>query len=204
MKTVGIVLTGGMSRRFGSPKAFAVYNGRMFYEIAVNVLTPFADKLVISTNKQLAPKFKEVVVQKGLTIVLDDEKFAGKGPLAGMYSAMNAVEADQYLLLPCDMPFMEKEMIEALLKNDEGSADVVAFRQGSREQPLVGMYRRSNIDKILSFLEQGGQSVMSYLQTVTVSWIQAEHIHQASERIFYNMNQPENPQRTDRHDHSIH
>ena len=170
---------------------------------AVNVLTPFADKLVISTNKQLAPKFKEVVVQKGLTIVLDDEKFAGKGPLAGMYSAMNAVEADQYLLLPCDMPFMEIEMIEALLKYDESFADVVVFRQGSREQPLVGMYRRSNIDKILSFLEQGGQSVMSYLQTVTVSWIQAEHIHQASERIFCNMNQPENPQRTDRHDHSI-
>jgi len=190
LKVVGVILTGGMSRRFGSPKAFATYEGQMFYEIAAQRLAPFVDKIVISTSLELLPRWKEIEDISPIEIVTDEEKFAGEGPLSGIYSTMAAVDADYYLVLPCDMPFIGSEIIQELV-NNENSAEVISFQSQNRKHPLVGLYNRSNFEQLSSFLELGNRRVMDYLDTVETSWIT---VKPGCEWMFQNINQPGNLQ----------
>ena len=57
MKTVGIVLAGGLSRRFGSPKAFARLEAKYFYERAVEAYEPFCEEVVVVTRQELVDRF---------------------------------------------------------------------------------------------------------------------------------------------------
>ena len=190
LKVVGVILTGGLSRRFGSPKAFAKYGDQMFYEIATKRLAPFVDEIFISTSLELLPRWKEIEDMSPIEIVTDEEKFAGEGPLSGIYSTMVAVEADYYLVLPCDMPFIGSEIIQELV-NNENSAEVISFQSQNRMHPLVGLYSRSNFEQLSIFLEQGNRRVMDYLDIVETSWITVKPEY---EWMFQNINQPGNLQ----------
>jgi len=190
LKVVGVILTGGLSRRFGSPKAFAMFEGQMFYEIAAQRLAPFVEKIVISTSLQLLPRWKEIKGISSIKVVTDVEKFAGEGPLSGIYSTMAAAEADYYLVLPCDMPFIGTEILIELVNNGT-SEDVISFQSQDRKHPLVGLYSRSNFEQLSIFLEQGNRRVMDYLDIVKTSWITIEP---EDEWMFQNINQPGNLQ----------
>ncbi|HWK21787.1 MAG TPA: molybdenum cofactor guanylyltransferase [Ureibacillus sp.] len=192
MSVVGVILTGGLSRRFGSPKALAMYESHMFYEIVAQRLAPFVDKVIISTSKQLLPRWEKAKNLTNIKIVTDEDRFAGEGPLAGIYSAMVAEEADQYLVLPCDTPFIGVEILEQLICSNS-SADVIAFQCQNRKHPLVGFYRRSNLEQIALFLESGNRRVMDYLTIVETSWIMAKPEY---EGMFQNINQPQDLQVT--------
>ncbi len=71
MKTVGVVLAGGLSRRFGSPKAFARIGTEYFYERALEALEPFCEEVIVVTREELLERFAP-----GVTTMTD---YAGSG-----------------------------------------------------------------------------------------------------------------------------
>ncbi|MCP6711505.1 NTP transferase domain-containing protein, partial [Klebsiella pneumoniae] len=70
--------------RFGSPKAFARLNGKMFYQHIIDALNEanMFNEIIISSSAELADQFEDVKV------VVDDEEHQAKGPLSGIYSVM--------------------------------------------------------------------------------------------------------------------
>lgn len=103
MKTVGILLAGGRSRRFGSPKVFATWNDQYFYEWAYAALDKVCDDVIIITREELMPLFP-----KNFFLTTDDKRFSGDGPLVGIFTGMNNINADQYVVLPCEIPFITR------------------------------------------------------------------------------------------------
>lgn len=99
--TVGILLAGGLSRRFGSPKAFAEIDGGLFYERTYQALEAACGHVVIVSREEFLPLFP-----KELDVITDLLVVAGKGPLAGIFSAMALRPAERYMVLPCDIPFI--------------------------------------------------------------------------------------------------
>lgn len=187
MQTIGIVLAGGLSRRYGSPKALAQHDHKYYYELAYEALEGTCHSVVVVGR----PEFRHLLT-KADQIMLDTPEFAGFGPLAGLYSVMDAYEADQYMILPCDMPYIRSEMMNALLAAYNGE-DVLAVECDGHYHPLVAVYSSRMKPMIRAALEQGRFGVMRLLSEVQVRWIDGMKLVseiEGSVQVFINVNSP--------------
>lgn len=113
MKHVNVLLAGGASRRFGEPKAFVKWKGRMFYECAKEAL---GEQTVIISRPEFIDRFQENGENE---VYQDAEPFQGMGPLAGIYTAFKKTDGDLYTVLSCDTPLIQRRtMLEAQTSDD--------------------------------------------------------------------------------------
>lgn len=192
-RTVGVLLAGGLSRRFGSPKAFAELDGKPFYEYALKALEAASDHVVVVSRPELISRFP-----KELDVITDLENFEGQGPLAGIMTAMSERPADQYLVLPCDMPFIGATETEALMKLAKNSNDVTALRNQEEAIPLFSIWNVRIKDKLEAELESGQLRVMEFMEKVQTEWLHSTAIHENPD-IFRNLNKPEQGKGGDEH-----
>ncbi|SOB99858.1 molybdopterin-guanine dinucleotide biosynthesis protein A [Ureibacillus xyleni] len=181
---IGVILAGGESRRFGSPKAFAKIGDQYFYEIAYKNLEPVCQKVIIVTRDELLPLFPSHLLK-----IVDTVQFKGNGPLAGIYSAMIEELAEQYMVLPCDMPFLNRAILQRLC-NVCSKSMVVAVRNEQHLYPLVGIWNRSVINIIYDHLQNNEKSVLHLLKKIDTTWVEAEYLTKNPSYYFQNLNQP--------------
>lgn len=180
-RTVGILLAGGMSRRFGSPKAFAEMDGRLFYERVYDALAAACNQVVIVTRPELIARFPAE-----LDVIADLSEVAGKGPLAGICSAMEERPADRYLVLPCDMPFVGPKETQALVQLSS-KANVTAVQTPGGKIPLFSVWNGNWSQELKRFIELGNLSVFAFLETIHTEWAVSSLIHE-DPAVFQNIN----------------
>lgn len=163
-QTTGILLAGGKSRRYGTPKAFAEINNTFFYEYIYQLLHNTCDEVIIVTREEFNHCFK-----RAERVIVDIEKYKGCGPLAGMYSAMIESPADQYLVLPCDMPLLEQTTIELLLEKHQQDISIVQIE--NRLQPLVSVWNREMLPFIERALNEEIYSLKPLFQKHKVTYV---------------------------------
>lgn len=164
---VGVVLAGGESRRFGSPKSFAKKDNKAFFQWSLDAITPIVDDTILITNQNLERKFPPDL---GVEIVTDIEKFAGKGPLAGLYTAMQEKEACWYAVIPTDVPFMTMEVFERLLTERKGVQAVIPV-VNERLQPLIGLYHHTLKERMKTLLEMDRLHMRALLDEACVKYV---------------------------------
>lgn len=119
MRTLGAVLAGGASRRFGSDKAAALYQGRPLLEHALAALTPLCDVCVIVGRD--SPRATSI----------PDWPAPGMGPLGGIAGALRHADGfDQVLSVPVDCLDLPAELLAALTPSPAFLAD----------QPVIGLW----------------------------------------------------------------
>lgn len=188
IKYAGILLAGGQSSRYGSPKAFAKHQDEFFYERALQMVSPFIEDFVIVSHPTLTEKFK---MKYGHQVIEDVMPFRGDGPLAGIYSGMNAIIADAYIVLPCDMPFLEPETIAWLIREYEQAVDMdgIIPEVKRRVQPLVTILRPSALPEIETLLMKKERRMMGLLEKLAIKIVDASHLPNADVQ-FRNINTP--------------
>ncbi|MDN4606120.1 molybdenum cofactor guanylyltransferase [Sporosarcina highlanderae] len=180
----GIVLAGGLSSRFGSPKAFAEWGNRHFYELSLQALSPFCENNVIVTRPELVERFPDELI-----VTTDIAEFAGQGPVAGILSGMQKIKADRYIVLPCDMPFMTADVIKRLFECH--SSGVTAVVLDGKYHPLVSVWDKTVLLDLQEALENGRRRVMDVQEKHGVRWIEGELLTEDdAERVFMNANTP--------------
>lgn len=170
-RIVGAILAGGQSRRFGSPKAFAKQNGVYFFQRAVEALQPFVQELYIVSHPTLVARFQQETNEK---VIVDEEKYRGQGPLAGIYTVMKQTEAEWIFVLPCDMPYMRASTIGNMVSYIDASFDIVVSAHFGRVQPLVGAYHRRVIGDIERLLKAGNNRMFWLLEKSRVRYVKEE------------------------------
>lgn len=173
MKFAGVILAGGKSRRFGEPKAFAFKAGLPFYHYSLQALEPFVSELVIVTSTALWPSFLREPISE--TIITDVKEYQGQGPLAGIYSAMEHIKADWYIVNPIDVPFIEQGVIDELLSTIRPGIQAVVPISKGVTQPLIGVYHSSVKETIKQQLELGYLSLHGLLDLLKVQYISLEY-----------------------------
>lgn len=182
MKTIGIVLAGGQSKRFGEPKALALRCGKPFLFYSVEALRPIVDQVVVVAQ----PHIQKRLQLKDVQWIEDVSQHKGKGPLAGIYSAMKHYEATWYIVLPCDTPFIHKKIINKLKEQADDSFDVIVPRVNGRLQPLIAMYHYRVKSLIYNCLQRE-----EYRMHTLLSACRAKHIEMTEELPFMNINTKE-------------
>lgn len=187
MAIVGILLAGGLSRRYGSPKAFAELHGKPFYQWVYEALAETTDRVVIVTRPELVGHFPA-----NYEVMCDLPEVAGQGPLAGIYSVMAASAADRYIVLPCDMPYIRRSEVTRLVEaaGAGGIEGVTAVQTETHHLPLFSVWDSSMQEELKKEVKQGQWSVMKFLERVPTVWIESNRIH-TDEGVFCNINKPD-------------
>lgn len=165
-KMTGILLAGGMSFRYGSPKAFARWRDYYFYEHVFHQLQKQCDNIIIVTTKELLDLFPS-----DLNVITDMEPYVGCGPLAGTYSGMLTSDATDYIVLPCDMPLIQEKVLTGLLERHEGG--ITAVELNGQLQPLVSVWNHEVIEDIGHALDRKQYALQSFLRKQELTTVNA-------------------------------
>lgn len=170
MKHINVLLAGGASRRFGEPKAFVNWRGKMFYEWAKKAL---GEHTVIISRPEFIDRFQE---NGEIEVYQDAEAFQGMGPLAGIYTAFKKTDGDLYTVLSCDTPLIQRRtMMELKRLMTEGIDAVVPISDG-REQPLIAIYHKRIMPILYDQLSEKRLRISDLLGRISVCYVQAEEI----------------------------
>ena len=164
---IGVILAGGESRRFGSPKSFAEKDEKAFFQWSLDAIAPVVDDAILITSQELEGKFP---ADLDVEVVTDTEMFAGKGPLAGLYTAMREKEACWYAVIPTDVPFMRAEVFNRLLEERKNVQAVIPV-VNERLQPLIGLYHHTLKRQIKSLLEADRLHMRALLDEADVKYV---------------------------------
>jgi molybdopterin-guanine dinucleotide biosynthesis protein A len=155
----GVLLVGGASSRFGSPKALARFRGEMLAVRAHRVLTEAFERVVAVGKEADALPLPFPVLDDGR-----EERAAIVGVAAGLRLA----ETEMCAVLPTDMPLVTAELMRSLAAAAEG-VDAAVVQTG----PLPGAYRRSALPVLERRIVAGElalRKALEELETRVIDW----------------------------------
>jgi len=186
-KYAGIVLAGGISSRFGEPKALAIWKGTTFVEHIVKVMGTTLQDIVVISHTDIKERVEQFVQ---VPVIEDIPHYKGNGPLAGIVSGMEYIEADWYAIMPCDAPNISQEWFIILLEQTSNEYDAVVPIINGRKQPLLAAYHNRVKEKIYALLQEEKRSVGQLLSQCNVKYVAGEDV-QAHADWFINVNTKE-------------
>ena len=163
----GIMLAGGQSSRLGMDKSFVNVNGQSLIEQIAAKLTRLSDDVIIVTNSPEKYDHLEARVVGDI--------YPGKGALGGIYSGLRAVANAQSLVVACDMPFLDLNLLRYMILLACGH-DVVIPRIGEFLEPLHALYSKSCLEPIDRLLARGGLKIVGFFSEVRVRYVEEEEV----------------------------
>jgi molybdopterin-guanine dinucleotide biosynthesis protein A len=121
-----------------------------------------------------------------------DPRPGSNGPLGGLLSALQRAAGDGQewlLLVPCDAPFLPRDLAARLLgQAEQEGADVVIVRHASRLQPTFSLWGRSALADIESAVMEAGMA--GFMQFLTRRRHAVLDWHSTKVNPFFNINDP--------------
>lgn len=153
----GVVLAGGLGRRFGGvDKAFVDLDGRPLIGHVIDRFAPQVAPLMISANGD-----PERFSAFGLPVVADPQPDR-PGPLAGLAAAglwlrAHRPEIDLVATVAVDLPALPLDLVERLASalTVHPQARVAVARSGERLHPVVALHRLDGLDGLVAGLADG-------------------------------------------------
>ena len=139
-RLTGVLLVGGASSRFGSPKALALFEGETLAERAWRVLDEACDEVIAVGKASDALPLRLPIV---------DDGSSERAPIYGVIAGLAAATHDVVVVLPVDCPRMSVSAIRAL-------GEAVAVPQTG---PLPGAYSRSMLSELEARAARGALSL---------------------------------------------
>lgn len=172
----GVILAGGEGRRMGGrDKGLVEYRGRPLIEWAIDAVAPQVDELVISANRNL-----ERYARYGRR-VLPDMLPGHAGPLAGVLTALDALNAGWLLVVPCDTPHLPADLALRLLDAARvGHVPLAVAADPVRIHHTCFVVRSEQRDGLMDYLARNERSVMGWqagMASVTVRFEAAGFIN---------------------------
>ncbi|MBD0352143.1 MAG: molybdenum cofactor guanylyltransferase [Flavisolibacter sp.] len=166
----GVVLCGGQSSRMGTDKGLLQQASSGWAQVATEKLSFLQIPIAVSVNQQQYPFYKNTF--KHLSLIEDNPLLSVGGPLKGILSVHIQMAQEDLLVLACDMPSMQIEVLQHLLSTSKiRNEEAFVFKNRNTIEPLCSIYTAKGLNKILQLYQQGEikrfsmQHAVSCLQT---------------------------------------
>ena len=177
-----LILAGGRGQRMGGrDKGLVAWQGEPLVAHVRRVVRPLSDDLVISCNRN-QEAYRTYADQ-----LVGDAEADFPGPLAGVIAGLKVARHEWMVVLACDAPLVDRDLIEALSRLAVASDSAAMVRQGGFWQPMFSVLPR----RLLPMLEQawatGERSLQKALLRETVQGLECTE----DDRRLSNFNSPE-------------
>lgn len=176
----GVILAGGKNSRMGSDKGMLEVEGKKIVDRIISVIKPFVQEVIIVSNGANYDKLEYAVYKD---IVKD------AGPMGGIHAALQNSKTEKILVVSCDMPFVSKEVILALIREADSGEVVLPEHGDSHTEPLCAVYSKSCFSKFAELLNRGEWKMKNALQYFVIRRIVFPG-NENTKHIFMNINTP--------------
>ncbi|MBI5350708.1 MAG: molybdenum cofactor guanylyltransferase [Chloroflexi bacterium] len=187
------ILSGGKSSRMGTDKALLPIEGKTMIEHIIAQVNGIGDEVIVITNTPEQYKF--------LGLPLFADVLPDKGALGGLYTAIDAASHPYTLILACDMPFVNRDLLRYMISlAPEGDAVIpkIAAPDGEKKksgmaEPLRAIYSKACLAPIRKCIDEDNLKMIAFFKDVKLRWIDEEEIRRFDPDLvtFMNANTPE-------------
>lgn len=196
---LGVILAGGASLRFGSPKALARAGGRRIVDRVRDALCAAVPDAVVSANEP------ELFADLGLPMRADE--VAGLGALGGIHTALRwAAERGRSgaLVVACDMPWISAGLLRTIVERAAStSADAVVPESGGRRgiEPLCAWYSVRCLPHVERMIGEGERRVHRLVDRIQADVLSIDEVRRIGDpgTLFLNVNTVDDLRRAERH-----
>ena len=153
----GVLLVGGASSRFGSPKALAHLGPRTLAEIGWDTLAFCDERIAVGKASDGLE----------LPFPLRDDASEIRAPIAGVVAGLRAAANDVCVVLPVDTPRVQATTLRALA---EACADAAVPQTG----PLPGAFRKTALPALEAALAAGELSLRGAIAGLDVAHLELD------------------------------
>ena len=186
-----VILAGGKGRRMGGKEKALIHlldRPLLSYvlEKVSGKVAPIA--LNINTNFDDFQKF-------GYKIIKDPIK-GHLGPLAGILASLNwakAINQDWVLTLPCDTPFLPKNLVQSMVeaKNKTPVVDLVVAKSRGFNHPVIALWKSDINNKLQNALNEGVRKIDIFTAQLKIAYVDFDNIQNSDFDPFTNLNSPQ-------------
>jgi molybdopterin-guanine dinucleotide biosynthesis protein A len=180
----GIILSGGKNRRMGTNKAFLKFEGERLIDRTVRLFRDLFSEVIVVTNAPL--DYLDLKIQ----VVTDIVK--GKGSLGGIYTGLLHAAFPHAFVAPCDMPFLNRDFIAAMIAQT-ANYDIVVPELPEGYQPLHAIYSKRCLPVIRKLIMTDQLKITGFYKGFRILALDEQIIRpfDPRERMFLNINSQE-------------
>jgi molybdopterin-guanine dinucleotide biosynthesis protein A len=148
-KLNGLVLMGGKSSRMGKDKSRLAYHGKMQKDYVHELLSEVCEEAFFSVRADQLDSEK--------TSNQIEDRFNNLGPMGGILSALMSQPERAWLVVACDLPFIDRNTLQFLVSQRNTSKIATAFldSEGVFPEPLLAIWEPKSYTSLFHFLSLG-------------------------------------------------
>jgi len=180
----GIILAGGKSQRMGEDKAFIKIGEKPIIETIIDLFQKVFKETLIIANRKDSYLYLKVGVFEDI--------FPEQGALGGLYTGLFRSNSSNSFVAACDMPFLNKGVINYVCQQADGY-DVVVPRTEDGFQPLHALYSKRCLGPIETLLREEKTRIVDLYPLVRVRVVDFREFVSVDPEMqsFVNINTPE-------------
>jgi len=187
-----IILAGGKSARLGMEKGLVKLAGKPLIIHVLNRIENVSDEIIVVVSSEAQKEaFGEILEDKARLVV---DKYEVKSPLVGALTGFEVASGEKSLLLPCDTPFISRDVASFLLEVCKRKAAAIPRWPDGKIEPLQAAYdTKMGFESAKEALEEGKLDLRSMISKLRgVRYISTLVIKEFDPKLltFFNINTP--------------
>jgi len=158
LDTSAIILAGGLSTRFGQDKGLLLLANKPLIKYVMNATSNLVNETLVVVSSELQATNYTKVIGANARVLVD--KGSVRCPLVGVLTGFEEAHGKYSILVPCDTPFISREILSLLLELCPNKTAVIPRWPNGYIEPLQAVYHTKSVAHVTAEALKEGKTNM--------------------------------------------